>query len=572
MSENIGDREAEKSKQGQSRKTEDIIYDIVAQYNGVVEKLLEATQPDGKYSNRRLASSSNLNYLSGLLHQIDDPLKELVYMLTSAQDPELTTLLNMLTNMVQVIDSSPPFQKIDVFAYKNGPPDFQGVNSKLIINPKGYAADLEKYAKKMQLIKDKYGKQIKATLFNIPDTPSGLKIREQYYQQAVTRYEQMQNVVRKIDDEIIKARELAALSPAEQQDVTLDKDTLKEIKSVVNKFATSGLPVVGDTISLEQIRANIAAANAIAPKAYVPRPYGQNRVKPAMSVDAGSPAPAPAPVIQTQPAPPPILSKQEELSEALRETLDAADEGYQEFYNRGVFREGMDKERYRDIRQAAFTAIRGIYQRLMPLLLESTPRNMVLPRPFGTNVRDETLRNALNDYVAGLFGSLTGKGKPKYKGGVGKVADYLSNAPQQQHTRMGRPVSNDDDIQRQMIASNKNWQSKSNPVHTTSIGSLNPFIEKSEESKYLFPKLLYKELSKTRPQRNALGADVSLLQGPIGGPTKYAKEPKKPSRVQQVSQTIATDNILEGRGKGNRRNKGALHKLVFMDEKNEMFD
>ena len=591
MSENIGDREAEKSKQGQSRRTEDIIYDIVAQYNGVIEKLLEATQPDGKYSNRRLASSSNLNYLSGLIHQIDDPLKELIYMLTSAQDPELTTLLNMLSNMVQVIDSSPPFQKIDVFAYKNGPPDFQGTNSKLIINPKGYAADLEKYAKKMQLIKDKYGKQIKATLFNIPDTPSGLRIREQYYQQAVKRYEQMQDVVRKIDEEIIKAKELAALSPADKQDVVLDKETLKEIKSVVSKFATADLPVISDLPSVEQIRAMTTAAAA---RSLLPPPP---RAPPLFVDTSGIPpritaseARAIAREAERAGVPPGASSaatdeemraqaRQEAAQEFAADTPQLTPEERQTV--KRVVRDLTQSVRQAsssivnapsgaarlEMRSTYLPVLMGLFKSALPLLKKAMPADQL--GGIWDLIEDDELQALLREAT----GPLVGMGRRRRRrGGVGKVADYLSNAPQQQYNRMGRPVSNDDDIQRQMIASNRNWQSKSNPVHSTPIGSKNPFIEKSEESKYHFPKLLYKELSKTRPQRNALGADVSLLQGPIGGPTKYAKEPKKPSRVQQVSQEIATDNILEGRGKGKRRNKGALHKLVFMDEKNEMFD
>lgn len=588
MSENIGDREAEKSKQGQSRRTEDIIYDIVSQYNGVVEKLLEATQPDGRYSNRRLASSSNLQFLSGILHQIDDPLKELIYMLTSAQDPELTTLLNMLTNMVQVIDSSPPFQKIDVFSYKSGPPDFQGVNSKLIINPKGYAADLEKYAKKMQLIKDKYGKQIKATLFNIPDTPTGLRIREQYYQQAVRRYEQMQEVVRKIDEEILKAKELAALSPADKQDVVLDKETLKEIKDVVSKFATSELPAIGNLPSMEQIRANIAEAQVARASAPPPRPppfVDTSGIQPRVTASEARAIAREAEKAGVPPGASSAATNEEMIAQARQEAAQefAADTPTLTPEERQTVKR-LVKDLTKSVKQASeaivnapsgaarlemrstyLPVLMGLFKSALPLLKKAMPADQL--GDIWDLIEDDELQALLREATGPLIGS----GRRR-RGGVGKVADYLSNNPQQQHTRMGRPVSNDDDIQRQMIASNRNWQSKSNPVHATPIGSKNPFIEKSEESKYHFPRLLYKELSKTKPQKNALGADVSLLQGPIGGPTKYAKEPKKPSRVQHVTQPIAVDNILEGRGKGNRRNKGALHKLVFVDEKNEMFD
>jgi hypothetical protein len=79
------------------------------------------------------------------------------------------------------------------------------------------------------------------------------------------------------------------------------------------------------------------------------------------------------------------------------------------------------------------------------------------------------------------------------------------------------------------------------------------------------------ENGKKHPVKNAIGADYSLLQGPVGGPTAYALPPKKPSTVKHVTAAEATQNILEGKGR-RKKNPKALHKLVFNDEKNEMFD
>jgi hypothetical protein len=135
---------------------------------------------------------------------------------------------------------------------------------------------------------------------------------------------------------------------------------------------------------------------------------------------------------------------------------------------------------------------------------------------------------------------------------------------------MGRPVTNDDKAHRKVIRNNKKWKDNI-PVHYADIGLLYPFYKKSEQTKYLYQAKLRNELNKTKPQKNALGANVSLLQGKIGGPTINAPIVKKPSRRKELSPQEATNNILEGKGRRKKKNPKALHKLVFNDEKNEMF-
>ena len=170
----------------------------------------------------------------------------------------------------------------------------------------------------------------------------------------------------------------------------------------------------------------------------------------------------------------------------------------------------------------------------------------------------------------GRKGKKSKKDKEEKEGGSGGLAALLSTQEQVQHTRMGRPVSNEDGIRAVEIEQNKRWQRISNPIHSTTVGKLYPFYEKDPASKYTFPMLLKHQRGKSAPTKNALGADYSLLQGQIGGPTKYPKQPKKPRTRKTVTKEEATQNIIEGRGR--KKNKKALHKLNFNDEKNEMFD
>lgn len=115
----------------------------------------------------------------------------------------------------------------------------------------------------------------------------------------------------------------------------------------------------------------------------------------------------------------------------------------------------------------------------------------------------------------------------------------------QQYNMMGRPVSNDQKINNDMINANRNWQIKNNPPHDTPIGNLNPFLAQDDASKYTYEVLLAKENSIYKPEVNALGANISLLQGPI-------------------------TNIS---GSGSGKKSKAMEKIsqVAIDEKNDMF-
>jgi hypothetical protein len=121
-----------------------------------------------------------------------------------------------------------------------------------------------------------------------------------------------------------------------------------------------------------------------------------------------------------------------------------------------------------------------------------------------------------------------------------------SDFNQQQYNYMGRPLSNCDKINNDMINANNNWQLLNNLPHDTPVGNLNPFLAKPEVSKYSYVDELRKANSVMHPEHNALGADISLLQGPITNISGSGASKKKPKALEKI----------EG---------------VAIDEKNDMF-
>jgi hypothetical protein len=100
---------------------------------------------------------------------------------------------------------------------------------------------------------------------------------------------------------------------------------------------------------------------------------------------------------------------------------------------------------------------------------------------------------------------------------------------------MGRPVSNDQKINNDMINANRNWQIKNNPPHDTPIGNLNPFLAQDDASKYTYEVLLAKENAVYHPEVNALGANISLLQGPITNMSGSGKKSKAMDKIEKIA-------------------------------------
>ena len=672
-------------------KVENGVLGIVSEYNGIISKILEATQPQGRFASKSTTTQTNVQFLGGILRDLAQPLKQLEFELSSSKFPEITKYFNLLNNMVKIVESSPPFQKINADAYKNAPIDFQGTNSAMVLDDPGYEKELRLFARRLINAQKKLISQSSAFLFNMNAVmKTNPDVAEAGLKELDKRQNEIQNTLRKVTEEIslIGQREMTKANKA---------NVLRELRVVTEKAETALL----DNI-VEKYRAQ-AAADAVRRAPTQPAP--PNLAAARMFADTGAPAPQYAsPGRQDKPLrmdpdmrgfnsgyedDPEFQATMGQLEAENRAEEfgieDMSREGYldeiaelqREFLeNQEALSDLDDEDEFgmrlgeteadrvqRIMREAGFPASSGPKIRqpkrqldLGTIMLDTSRRskkvenkegaprrasqrtgapNLSIPRSLGElGVRPPEVARAIVPYqspqstrgqilenmsrpelnrLASSLGIKTSKGKgkgskdhpeivreiqalrgygrkskkdkqeekeeekkPKRKskkdkeGGSGGLATLLSTQEQVQHTRMGRPVSNEDAVRAVEIELANRFQQISNPLHSTPVGKLYPFYEKDPASKYTYPMLLKHQRGKSAPTKNALGADYSLLQGDVGGPTKYPKQPKKPRTRKIVTKEEATQNIIEGRGR--KKNKKALHKLNFNDEKNEMFD
>lgn len=668
-------------------KVENGILSIVSEYNGIISKILEATQPQGRFATKSTTTQTNVQFLGGILRDLAQPLKQLEFELSSSEYPELTKYFNLLNNMVKIVESSPPFQKINADAYKNAPIDFQGTNSAMVLDDPGYKKELTLFARRLANAQKKLLSQSSAFLFNMNAVmKTNPDVAEAGLQELDNRQSQIQNTLDKVLEEIslIGQREMTKANKA---------NVLRELRIITEKAETALL----DNI-VEKYRAkDREEAVRRAPTQPAPPSLEQAR----MFADTGAPAPQYAspgrqdkPIRYDRDARPFNTTRDDEFEATMRQLevenraeefgledipadvrdvlelqreyeanqqqlseLDEADED--EFEMR--LGETPHQRLQRILREAGFPADSGpkikqpqrqldigeimldtsrktkkvenkegaprrasqrtptpklrIPRSLGPLGEAPPPTFTLAPAAKAFMAANKPSLPLLNDKYASMTyqelknaakakgisrgfaehggvksteqlrddlrksegyrgkhgrGRKSKKDKEEKEGGSGGLAALLSTQEQVQHTRMGRPVSNEDGIRAVEIEDNKRWQRLSNPIHSTTVGKLYPFYKKDPASKYTYPMLLKHQRGKSAPTKNALGADYSLLQGQIGGPTVYPKQPKKPRTRKTVSKEEATQNIIEG--KGRKKNKKALHKINFNDEKNEMFD
>ena len=549
--ENRTSLEEEKSRTQHVKATENVLYDVITQYNGIIDKINQVTMPDGRFASRRTVSQQSIGFYSDVLKGLLEPVKHLIFELTSVRNPQLATTLNMMTNMKDLIEMAPPFQKINITAYKNGLPDFQGLNGEVTIDVNGYISDLTEYLTNIRRMKNNVDHQLNSVLFNLKDQSirdsvlESLKKKTEYYRDLVGRIEK--------EIEIVNARK--RVTDELEVNTQLIKDA-QEMFNNLQEFLTAPPPVEQDFIDIRS----------------------REPILPENESDY-------AHLVRTQ-----LRNANDRI-----QTLEAYRNKYLEEYGDDYKDDELDEE------ISKLTRIKGRleerFRRFVGALPETTD---IVPyyqidtekkqlKTSGKNPRESRailLQTPGYDYMVkklakeqGIESSqgyrkgrkptstivkqlqhVTGLGQPDVgSGGTAGLADYLSTDAKPQYWHH-RELSDDNKIHRQVVENNKEWQKFSNPPHTNPVGSLYPFNKKSEAEKYSFPLKLKHDLAILKPddtQKDARGADISLLQGPIK-PTVEERMPRgRPSRRTSRTAKQAMDNILQGRGMDTNRNIGA---------------
>jgi hypothetical protein len=647
----------EKSHALAANATENILYDIVNKYNGIVDKLLQATQPDGRFASKRTVSASSVGYLADVLKGLNEPLRHLVFELSQVHNPNLASVMNMMTSMVDIIDTSPPFQKVNVIAYKSGMPDFQGLNSNVqLLDVNGYIADLKSYREKLAQIHNRLLQQSASMMFNIADP----KLKQSLQTTIENKIKQYRKVIDDISDEVKNVRARSKITnefeangelikaaqgvyedmeeiiengePERQEVIKKDlnmssklirlpdeayaaflvrleeakKDGLEalkyltqwkiehnlqdgddeEIDDAINRYHRTVGEIDDDIKSYKSaIKFNRNPRTKLFELHSPPetgRVKGKRETSKRIKFQEG--IRTRTRVIQNIRAQE-ALERQEEIKNNARETKATL-----------LARRGMEQEEgpSTEMSREANNLQSGneIIQRLenyddhahLRKMVRRFAPSVIMLRKKDTKILEEAINSVKQQY--GLNGSGMGSG------GSGGLADLLSTEKKTQY-RNHREITDDDKAYRELTKSNENWQATSNPPHTTPVGSLYPFYKKEKASLYSFPLKLKHDLAKIRPddtQKDARGADISLLQGPIGETNREEKmPPKRKPTITHRTQAQATENIIKGRGKMiernaireekpveravgmGKKNPRALHKILFDDESNEMF-
>jgi hypothetical protein len=591
--------EQDKSQKQTSNAVENVLYDIVNQYNGIIDKLLQATQPDGKYASKRSTSSSNINYLADVLKGLNEPLKHLVFELSQVHNPNLASILNMLTSMVEVIDVSPPFQKVNVSVYKNGMPDFQGLNNTVqVIDVDGYIADIEKYKAKLEDMHYQIKRQLSSMLFNA--TPQLQNIIKQQLEEKEARYKE---TIDKINTEVKIVKKRAQFTKEFTANYDLIKeahqlygdyeDTLHDLPKEVQEGLDALNPPPGEQppiqakspdesdiayivrvnkalktnkAMVEQLMKNKADIEEYNETAEVPydieeidkkiqegnrviRTLEEDEDKMAFLIKIATEKPLPRKTANVNP-----IRRNKKLDFNIENRSDL------EF-----------NYEYNKLLREPYENIKALYRKAFP------GEKIISFEPSVKYLMEKKFPGHRGLKGLGKKRQVMGMGRKRQvmgHGGSGGLADLLAERKPQYSYGREDQVYDFDKQHNELMKSERNWQSKSNPPHTTPVGKLYPFYKKDEASMYSFPLKLKNELAKTKPddtQKDAIGADVSLLQGPIGGPQVKEKMPvkKHPKRVVRTNEE-AVKNVIKGQGK--KKNPKALHKIIFNDEDNEEFE
>jgi len=450
---------AEQQKSNSKNSTEAVtaIYDAISSYNGVVRKIIELTTPvGGKWSTRKSVDNSTVMYFASVLKGLIEPLKHMIFQLSQVHDPDLASMLTMVTGWYRTIDQSPPFKLIDTVAYKQGIPNYEGISDDLnLTDNAGYIALLENKRDELLNKLNNFNSQLRSSLSNVPSD-----LRSTVTDAAEEAKKQSNEVLKAITKELSVAKKR---SNAKLDDVIVNAGILDD-----------------QSMALDALDSYYMEATDI---------------KKFMSA----------------------RSKKLEIEDNINRSVDSISD-----YKQLEAQKKAIEEAYLEARGTTDPQQMDTKDKIQYLAIIRQMSKIKAKPEKKITVQGTTVQGATAPKLAPMKEGLEG---------VGKI--QVDN--KQQYNSMGRPLSDDQKINNDMINANKNWQVKNNPPHDTPLGNLNPFLAQDNAAKYTFEVKLAQQNALLHPDTNALGSDISLLQGPIGGISGSGKPSKAMMKLKKVA-------------------------------------
>lgn len=486
--------ESTKSAVKNSDEAINALYDVISNYNGVVRRIIEVIEPvKGKWSTRKSLNQSTVGYFASVLKGLIEPLKHLMFQLANVNDPTVASMTDIFVNMIDIIDDSPPFKLIDIQAYKNGKPNVEGLVDDMKVD--SLEAYIEMCDEKIQQLKDSSldpEKHIRTALSNVP-----AKLREQVRAVGEQKYRDAKELMKFWDQEKKKAREKFLANPNGK--VKFPGNLNNKTDTLIDELTYNTWMDPLDVEELTELMEKELTTGKAAHK--------------------------------------------QSSAEAIR-LLEKTKSRYENAY-----KDYMDKATgVLDITQIPLADDAEDYQNVVQQI-EKIKRG----QKSKSDNKKETFEptNNANTTVDASIGELSNVSEPapanageseKPKdsaSGVG-LGFIKSDFNKQQYNSMGRPLSDCDKINNDMINANNNWQIENNNPHDVPVGNLNPFLPKPQNEKYSYVDELRKANSELHPEHNALGADISLLQGPITNISGSGSNKKKPKALEKI-EAVAVD-------------------------------
>jgi hypothetical protein len=560
-----GDLAKQKSEVQVTKTVENSIYDIVSQYNGIIDKILEATQPNGLYASRRMNSASTVSYLANVIKGLSQPANHLMFELSLVRDPAIGSLFNMMKYMTKAIDNCPPFQKIDVRVYRYGKPDYQGFNKDLPIEDfDGTIANIKKQRQDLETARKKLHRDTSHIYYSLGEQDKEYKSK--ILKHLKDKEKELSETIRTVDLDLkeVQNRKREGLTYPSQKWLALKElnaasKTKSEAASAVlpNVGAVPTMPVTNYVSLTKQARDELGVLKSDLMNI---RDSAAREDRLLTSEELSS------------------IDAMESRSNKLQQELNNTD--LVRIVSTVVGESMASKKRQAELSKKEAQSYLSNIKKLLADL-DKLQQEEEHDEEEGEGGPEGAPEGATAPSEAAVEEGLEGVGRPRrHMRGKGKpLADLLGSKMKQQYNYMQRPLTNDDKAHNKSVMMARKWQ-ESVPIHYVDIGSKNPFYSKPEDLKYDFPTRLRYDNNQVHPKTNALGADVSLLQGEIGGPSEYKpmKQSHKKADITNRTPQQALQNILnqdvykDGMTGGNVGKKGALRKLVFDDESNDLFD